>query len=280
MSLLASMTLEFTADSRNLKTMSRLRLLPGSLAFWLAGAALALAGCSHQVPPRPVPPPEDTPTLPPWYPEKPWSEKSNDEVMFEGKVVFDTARSTLRPESEAVLQKLLTWLNENPDVSRVRLEGHTDSRAGEEYNQGLSERRAIAVADWLVDHGLDHNRILAVAFGETRPLAPNDSATGRQENRRAAFYPAEVSGRRFQDKDPANGGMVLTVLSKEEREAMKKKGTVPTYTPPPLKPEGDIIKPIEGVADKMNRLRGKILADTPPTVDASSGEVKEEEETE
>jgi OOP family OmpA-OmpF porin len=235
-----------------------------------------LFGCARREPPRPVPPPENVPELPPWFPEKAWNEEgANDDVFFHGKVVFNTAKHTLRPQSEKVLQELLTYLNANPDISRIRLEGHTDSRAEDDFNQGLSERRAIVVADWLVDRGLDHTRILAVAFGETRPLAPNDSAAGRQENRRTAFDPAEVAGRRFDDKDPTNGGLVLAVLSKAERDALKRKGVVPTFTAPPVKVERDIFKPLEK-KKKLNEkeLSDKLLGNEQPTIDASTGKVK------
>lgn len=212
------------------------------LMVMMAGGALA--GCAKEVPARPPPPPEAQPELPPWYPEKPWTERSRDDRTFYfGKIVFDTAKATIRPESEEVLQKLLAYLKENPDISRIRLEGHTDARADEEYNQALSERRAIAVADWLVDHGLDHNRILAVAFGETRPMAPNDTAVGRQENRRTEFHVAEVGGNRFRGQEPTAGGLVLTVLSKDEREALKRQGEVPTYEPPKVVPEKNVFKP-------------------------------------
>jgi len=123
----------------------------------------------------------------------------------------------------------------------------------------LSERRAIAVADWLVDHGLDHNRLLAVAFGESRPLAPNDTAAGRQENRRAAFSIAEVGGHRFRGQDPTAGGLVLVVLSKEEREAMKKQGEVPTFTPPPVKIEKDVFKPDQTAHEKGAAAGARLL---------------------
>jgi outer membrane protein OmpA-like peptidoglycan-associated protein len=207
-------------------------------------AAGVLAGCANEVPARPPPPPEAQPELPPWYPEKPWTEKgADDREFYFGKIVFDTDKSTIRAESKAVLDQLLAYLKQNPDISRIRLEGHTDERADEEYNQGLSERRAIAVADWLVDNGLDHNRILAVAFGETRPLAPNESAAGRQENRRTEFHVAEVAGNRFRGQEPTGGGLVLTVLSKEEREALEKQGEVPIYVPPKVVPEKNVFKP-------------------------------------
>jgi OmpA-OmpF porin, OOP family len=242
------------------------------------GALLLLSsvgvGCAKPPPPRPVPPKESQPSMPPWFPEKPWNERAGDgRVFFQGKVVFDTARATIKPGGEKVLLELLTWLKQNPDVSQIRLEGHTDARAGEDYNQGLSERRAIAVADWLVDHGLDHNRVLAVAFGEVRPLASNDTGAGRQENRRTSFYPAEVDGRRFRGEDPTGGGLVLTVLSKAEREAMKRKGEVPKYTPPPLKIEKHIIKPIP-VKDFQGGQAKELLQKQAPTVDASTGAVE------
>ncbi|HHH28036.1 MAG TPA: OmpA family protein [Polyangiaceae bacterium] len=252
--------------------MRAARLLPA------LGASLLLTigvGCSKPPPPRPVPPPEAQPEIPPWFPEKPWNERAEDtRVFFEGKVVFDTDSSTIKPGAEQVLEQLLDWLQKNPDVSRIRIEGHTDNRASEEYNQGLSERRAIAVANWLVDHGLDHNRILAVAFGESRPLTRNDTPAGRQENRRAAFRPAEVDGRRFRGEDPTAGGLVLTVLSREEREALKKKAEVPKIELPPVKPEKNIIKPIATRNFQGEQAKG-LLEEKPATIDAATGEVQE-----
>jgi hypothetical protein len=108
----------------------------------------------------------------------------------------------------------------------------------------------------LVDNGLDANRLLSVAFGESRPIATNDSAVGRQENRRTSFHVAEVGGRRFKGQDPTNGGLVLTVLTKEEREEMKKVGEVPTYEPPPAKPIRDVFEP-----EKTKLLKGLLDAD-------------------
>ena len=247
--------------------------------MWIALAGfLALPGCAQQVPPRPVPQAEASPSLPPWYPEKPWNQRGEDaRVFYTGKVVFDTAKSSIRPQSEEVLRQLLAWLQANPDVSRVRLEGHTDARAGEEYNQKLSERRSIAVANWLVDNGLDHNRLLSVAFGESRPIATNDSAVGRQENRRTSFHVAEVGGRRFKGQDPTGGGLVLTVLSKEERDAEKAVGEVPTYEPPPAKAIRDIFEPektraLKGLLDVDVKADEKEVAPPPPPKDDAQDE--------
>lgn len=233
----------------------------------LIGASL-LTACSNNIPPRPLPPLEAKAQEPPWFPEEPWNKRSASErEYYYGKVVFHTARHTLRPESKKVLEELLVWLQANPDISRVRLEGHTDDRAGEEYNQALSERRALEVANFLVDHGLDHNRLLAVAFGEARPMWPNDTAAGRQENRRTGFYVAEISGRRFRGEEPTNGGLVITILSKEEREALAKKGEVPKAKPVPVVKERDVFKPYEGVKKPINK--DDIIED--PDNDPASG---------
>jgi outer membrane protein OmpA-like peptidoglycan-associated protein len=220
----------------------------------LLTTSVLLVGCSQKLPPRPVPLPEAQPTAPGWFPEKPWNEGERaSREFYGGKVVFDTNRATIRAESAKVLTQLVEYLKQNPDISRVRLEGHTDSRASDEHNQKLSERRALAVADWLVDHGLDHERLIAVAFGESRPLAPNDNAAGRQENRRASFHIAEVGGHRFRGQDPAGGGLVIYVKSKDERTEEKKVGEVPTAEPPSFTPEGDVFKPLGSTAPSKGK---------------------------
>jgi hypothetical protein len=165
-------------------------------------------------------------------------------------VVFETGRATLRPESLRVLNDLLAYLKANPDITRLRIEGHSDPRAGEDYNQKLSEKRALAVADWLVDNGIDHDRLLAVAFGELRPLWPPTSKEALQEDRRAEFHVAEINGNRFQGEDPTNGGLVLTVKSKAEREAERRKAPPPKLTVPPVKVELDVIKAIEAKKER------------------------------
>ena len=155
---------------------------------------------------------------------------------------FEFDKAELRSGDRELLSRIAGILLTSKDYT-VSVNGHTDDVGDAEYNQKLSERRSIAVADWLVDNGLDHNRLLSVAFGEARPIATNDSAVGRQENRRTSFHVAEVGGRRFKGQDPTSGGLVLTVLSKEERDALKNVGEVPTYDPPPAKPIRDVFEP-------------------------------------
>lgn len=224
---------------------------------------LLLAACGNLPPRRPVPPHEPTATQPSWYPEAPWTAEGADgRVFLEGKVVFDTGKAELRPAATRVLTDLLAYLTANPDVTRLRIEGHTDIRAAEEMNQKLSERRATAVANWLVDNGIDHDRILAVAFGELRPLWPNKNRDAMQENRRAEFHVAEVNGNRFQGEDPTSGGVVIYIKSKEERDAEGRKAPPPSTKLPAVKVELDVIKATE--AKKARDL----LADPEPPATA------------
>jgi outer membrane protein OmpA-like peptidoglycan-associated protein len=208
----------------------------GASATKTAAAVVAMAamplveGCAGPLPPIPVPRLDEVPAVPAWYPEG-WQGKDSSRIFIEGKIVFETDKSIILPESEKVLQKLLAFVNEHPEITRLRIEGHTDSRADDEYNLHLSARRSLAVCDWLVDHGIDHMRLIAVGFGRTRPIAPNDLVEGRAENRRTEFHVAEVNGRLFQNRDPTNGGYVLDVMSLAERRLAKERLAVPRALP-------------------------------------------------
>lgn len=207
---------------------------------------LALTACSHKLPPRRIPPPTEVPPLPKWYPEAAWTEQSGDSrILVEGKIVFETGSDTILPESKQVLETLLTFLTDHPEITRLRVEGHTDSTAGDEFNLELSAKRALAVCHFLVDRGVPTGRLLAVGFGESRPLGPNGSSVGRGENRRTEFHVAELEGKPFGNGDPTRGGFVLEVLTKEEREAKARPPVVPRLKPKPFKPTGNEIREIE-----------------------------------
>jgi outer membrane protein OmpA-like peptidoglycan-associated protein len=102
-------------------------------------------------------------------------------------VYFEFAKATLRTESYAALLEAAQIMKENPDIS-VEIQGHTDNVGSDEYNQRLSERRAYAVVNFMVQHGgIDTRRLAARGYGEGQPVAPNDTDEGRQLNRRVDF---------------------------------------------------------------------------------------------
>ena len=104
-------------------------------------------------------------------------------VLTLGDVLFDTGRAQLKPGAARTLDQLATFLRENPERT-VQIEGYTDSVGSDAMNQGLSERRASSVKSALMDRGIAITRIAARGFGEANPVATNDTAAGRQLNRR------------------------------------------------------------------------------------------------
>ncbi len=112
-----------------------------------------------------------------------------DVLSAEGRVatrgiLFDLDSDRIRPESTPTLDEIGAMLVEHPDL-RISIEGHTDSSGEEEYNQELSEKRALAVRAYLIEvYEIDDSRLKSEGFGESLPVADNDTPEGRQQNRR------------------------------------------------------------------------------------------------
>lgn len=104
-------------------------------------------------------------------------------VITLGDVLFDSGRSELKLGAASNLDKLAAFLNQYPDRS-VAIEGHTDSVGSHDSNLGLSQRRADSVKSYLVGQGVPTSRATTLGKGEDFPVAGNDSASGRQQNRR------------------------------------------------------------------------------------------------
>ncbi len=104
-------------------------------------------------------------------------------------VNFDFDKATLRPEDIAILDRdALSFVKSNSDVV-VEVEGHTDSRGSDKYNMGLSLRRAEAVRNYLISKGVPADRLTAKGYGESQPIASNDTDEGRFQNRRVELEP-------------------------------------------------------------------------------------------
>jgi outer membrane protein OmpA-like peptidoglycan-associated protein len=98
-------------------------------------------------------------------------------------VLFDTAKYSLRPLAREKLANVAGIVAGHPGL-KLDVEGHTDSVGGDEYNQTLSEQRSNTVRDYLTQHGMQSSAVTAKGLGKTQPVAPNDTANGRQQNRR------------------------------------------------------------------------------------------------
>lgn len=115
-------------------------------------------------------------------------------VVTLGDVLFDTGQSTLKPGADLAINRLATYLSANPDT-KVLIEGHTDSRGSDIYNEGLSERRAQAVSTALESRGVPAGRVQTAGRGKSFPVATNDTPEGRQQNRRVEIIFSDNSGR-------------------------------------------------------------------------------------
>lgn len=113
---------------------------------------------------------------------------TNQERRWEGVAVyFAYDRSTIGAAERPKLETLADFLDQHPNY-KVIIEGHADNRGSDEYNRGLSERRALAVKEYLVDLGVTAERLQTIAYGEDKPAVPNaTSETQHANNRRVEF---------------------------------------------------------------------------------------------
>jgi outer membrane protein OmpA-like peptidoglycan-associated protein len=111
-----------------------------------------------------------------------------DRIRFEGTVHFDVATAVIQPRSAELLDGIATVITAHPEIARIRVEGHTDSRGGRAYNMTLSERRATSVVRALVARGVPADRLDPAGFGLERPVADNGTREGRAKNRRVELH--------------------------------------------------------------------------------------------
>lgn len=108
------------------------------------------------------------------------------------QVQFDTNKATIKAESYGELDTFVQFLKDVPSA-KGELQGHTDADGSEAYNLGLSQRRADAVKAYIVDKGIDGARINAKGYGESQPVADNNTAAGKAANRRVLFVRSDVN---------------------------------------------------------------------------------------
>lgn len=120
-------------------------------------------------------------------PEKSLVEIKGDRIVVNEKVHFVSGEARLEPDAAALLDQVVDVLVNNKNI-KVRIEGHTDNVGSDSANQRLSQERAEAVRAYLMAQGIDGKRLEAVGYGSSRPIAPNLTRRGREQNRRVEFY--------------------------------------------------------------------------------------------
>jgi outer membrane protein OmpA-like peptidoglycan-associated protein len=101
-------------------------------------------------------------------------------------IFFDSDKSALKPESANELERLIKLLKDNPNL-KIELASHTDSDGSEEYNLKLSDSRSASVVDYIIAKGISSQRLVAKGYGESKPIAENETTMGKQKNRRTEF---------------------------------------------------------------------------------------------
>jgi outer membrane protein OmpA-like peptidoglycan-associated protein len=129
-------------------------------------------------------------------------------IVVQGSLAFDTGRPILltSADNETILSDLKALLEKTPNLTQMRIEGHTDNTGTTDANVELSGQRAAAIKKALIEKGIAKERLLAVGFGEKKPIADNATETGRAQNQRIEFRVATWNGKNYLNQDPTGGG--------------------------------------------------------------------------
>ncbi len=112
----------------------------------------------------------------------------SSEIQILKTIEFATGRSTILAKSYPILDEVVRLVKVNPDIAHLDIEGHTDNKGSDDLNEKLSNERAHAVMKYMVEHGIEESRLSAAGYGPKRPIADNNTADGRQRNRRVEFH--------------------------------------------------------------------------------------------
>jgi outer membrane protein OmpA-like peptidoglycan-associated protein len=122
--------------------------------------------------------------------------KSATQIDMPGDIEYQTGshKIVMNDKSKKVLTTLAQMMKDNPELTKLRIEGHTDNVGKDDANLKLSEARAGSVSDWLTKNGVDASRLVVKGYGSQKPLVPNDTPEHKAENRRTEFHVQEFNG--------------------------------------------------------------------------------------
>ncbi len=125
---------------------------------------------------------------PPPAPPAPKAVVTDGKIELKETVQFKTGSDELANVEDPVLNEVVQIMKDHPEITRIRVEGHTDSTGSRSLNQKLSERRAATVREYLTNHGVEAGRMTSKGHGQDRPIASNDTDEGRAQNRRVEIH--------------------------------------------------------------------------------------------
>jgi len=187
--------------------------LSGCHASFQAGSEPAAAPTTPAPPPAPPPPPAPVATTPPPPAPAPApaapAVDAKGKVSIPGQIEFDTGKATFKQpstESDKVIDQVKLFLEQNPKVSILRIEGHTDNVGDKASNLALSGARALTVKNAIIAKGVPATRLVASGFGDTVPVGDNTTDAGRADNRRTEFRIAQLGGKGVYITKTLDGG--------------------------------------------------------------------------
>jgi outer membrane protein OmpA-like peptidoglycan-associated protein len=131
-------------------------------------------------------------------PKKGDVEIAGNEIKIKKQIHFETDSAKISLDSTGLLEEIADTLTRNACLKQVEIQGHTDNTGPKEHNKTLSNDRANAVREWLLGHGVEPGRLLAMGYGQERPISPNVTPAGKERNRRVQFM--------IKDQDKGCGG--------------------------------------------------------------------------
>lgn len=192
------------------------------MALQLAVAIMAFAGCGKPLvfqgattlpvvgtPPAPEPPPPDPPRV----------VVRDNKIEIREKIQFDYNKASLKEASFGLLNEIKDVISKNPQIYRIRIEGHASSEGDAHHNRTLSNERARAVMKYLTEHGVAAERLSFAGYGADRPITDNTTEAGREQNRRVEFTILEQKvTRKTVEIDPKTG---VEKVVKENQETIQ-----------------------------------------------------------